>query len=197
MKRTSRTMLNRGSVVAAVMLGAALTMADGKAQAAATSDRAITDIHRYCTACWRNARLHPDSWGDCTQEVLARLLQSVPVTDWDRIMSAESDERREFVRAIDAVKKRTQRSRKYQSLQDDFAQRDPRGSQNVADERDLVTGVAKQVLSGRQQKILRMSFEGYSVQDMAKSLAMSPERVSDEKYKAVRKLRQHFGVDAA
>jgi len=197
MKRASRSVLNRRSVVAAVMLGAALTMADGKASAATTSDRAITDIHRYCTACWRNARLHPDSWGDCTQEVLARLLQTVPVADWERILTAESDERREFVRAIDAVKKRTQRSRKFQTLQDDFADRDQRAVQNVADERELVHGAAKEVLSGRQQRILRMSFEGYTVQDMAKSLAMSPDRVSDEKYKAVRKLRQHFGVDAA
>jgi RNA polymerase sigma factor (sigma-70 family) len=179
------------------MLGAALTMADAKAPAATVSDQAISDLHRYCTACWRNARLHPDSWGDCTQEVLARLLQTVPVADWDRILAAETDERREFVRAIDAVKKRTQRTRKYHAIQDDVADRRSLGSQSFAEDREVVNGAAGRVLSSRQQKILRMSFEGYSVQDLAKSLAMSAERVSDEKYKAVRKLRQHFGIDNA
>jgi len=55
---------------------------------------------------------------------------------------------------------------------------------------------AQNVLSSRQQRILQMSFEGHTVQEVADQLAMSPERVSDEKYKAIRKLRTHFGVEA-
>ena len=37
-----------------------------------------------------------------------------------------------------------------------------------------------------------MSFEGWSVQEMAEELRLPAERVSDEKYKAIRKLREHL-----
>src|SRR5947209_6696977 len=93
-RRTTRT------AAVALMLGAALTMADAKASAAQSCDRAIADINRYCTVCWRNARIPVDSWSDCTQEVLCRLMQNIPVAKWGDILRAEGDERREFVRAI-------------------------------------------------------------------------------------------------
>ena len=48
------------------------------------------------------------------------------------------------------------------------------------------------IRSPRQQAILRLSFEGWSVQEMAEELRTPPERVSDEKYKAIRKLRAHL-----
>jgi DNA-binding NarL/FixJ family response regulator len=50
------------------------------------------------------------------------------------------------------------------------------------------------VLSKRQQDILQLISEGYNVADIASELAMSPERVSDEKYKAIQKLRSYFSV---
>ena len=103
----------RRSVVALV-LGTAISTFGGASQAAAseTSPRTVGDISRYCTACWRNARLHPDAWTDCTQDVFTRLLERVQPNAWDRVLSADGEERREFLRAIDAVKKRSQRSRK-------------------------------------------------------------------------------------
>ena len=51
---------------------------------------------------------------------------------------------------------------------------------------------AEELLSPRQQQILRLSFEGGSVQEIAEELHLAPERVSDEKYKAIRKLREHL-----
>jgi DNA-binding NarL/FixJ family response regulator len=48
------------------------------------------------------------------------------------------------------------------------------------------------LLTPRQQRILQMSFEGWSVHDIAADLRLPPERISDEKYKAVRKLREHL-----
>src|SRR6516165_5717973 len=100
----------------AMVLGSALTAFNpGQGVAATTSDgtsQAIADMGRYCTTCWRNARLPADSWTDCTQEVFRRLLERVPSGSWDQVLRAEGAERREFLRAIDAVKKRTQRARK-------------------------------------------------------------------------------------
>ncbi len=62
----------------------------------------------------------------------------------------------------------------------------------LADDREAVQQAAAEVLSARQQRILQLSFEGWLVQDIAAKLGLPPERVSDEKYKSVRKLRAHF-----
>jgi RNA polymerase sigma factor (sigma-70 family) len=182
----------------AMVLGTALS-ALGPAELATAAPeatmRAVTDMSRYCTTCWRNARLHPDCWTDCTQEVFSRLLERVTPDSWDRVLQAEGEERREFLRAIDTVKKRTQRSRKWAgSDMEQVADARDRHDSRLADERETVRHAALEVLSPRQQRILQMSFEGWSVHEIATELRLPPERVSDEKYKAIRKLRQHLGA---
>ena len=181
----------------AVVLGTALTAlntAPGLAtESPEVSSKAVNDMSRYCTTCWRNARLHPDNWTDCTQEVFARLLERVAPHAWDQVLSAEGDERREFMRAIDAVKKRSQRSRKWTSNTIETVA-DRRGVQErrFTNELDAVRQAARELLSARQQRILQMSFEGWSVKDIAEELQTPAERISDEKYKAVCKLREHL-----
>src|SRR5262249_31070174 len=64
---------SRRPYVVAMVLGTALSALP--AAQAAPPERAVTDISRYCTACWRNAHLPPSSWNDCTQEVFRRLLE--------------------------------------------------------------------------------------------------------------------------
>ena len=190
-------MMRRG-VVAAVVLGTALSALGTSVSEAASSEetlRAVQDISRYCTACWRNARLNPDSWGDCTQDVFARLLERVRPDAWDRVLRADGDERRELVRAIDAVKKRNQRMHKTASLVED-AVADRHDLDEQVDDRAVVDQAAAEVLSTRQQRIMRLSFEGASVQEIADELRLPAERVSDEKYKAIRKLRLHLGTAA-
>lgn len=192
-------MMRRG-VVAAVVLGTALSTLGPTAAETSTSDdtlRAMGDISRYCTACWRNARLHPDSWTDCTQDVFTRLLQRVNPAAWDRVLRADGAERRELVRAIDAVKKRTQRRHKTSALIDDaVAARTNPEAERRADDRAAVDQAASEALSSRQQCIMQLSFEGASVHEIAEELKLPAERVSDEKYKAIRKLREHLRIDA-
>jgi RNA polymerase sigma factor (sigma-70 family) len=186
----------------AMVLGTALSALGSPGSAAASSSsqisgRAVADISRYCSACWRNARLPLDRWGDCTQEVFHRLLQTVPPPAWEGLLSGDGDERREFFRAIDAVKKRSQRDlRRTTSLAAVVTDDRDAGASARACERAAVDQAAGVLLSVRQQRILRLSFEGWSVQDIAGSLELPAERVSDEKYKAVRKLREHFCVEA-
>src|SRR5260370_41915676 len=116
----------RRQYLAAMVLGTTLTAMGGSAPAAEINHRTITDISRYCTACWRNARLHPEAWNDCTQEVLCRLLERVAPETWERILQAEADDHRELIRAIDAVKKRTQRARRHlDSVEQAPDRRDP------------------------------------------------------------------------
>lgn len=180
----------------AVVLGTALSGL-GPARAAAEAPeatlQAVNAIHRYCTACWRNAHLPRDCWTDCTQEVFCRLLERVAPDAWNQVLAAEGEERREFIRAIDTVKKRTKRSRKWSSGPlDAVADRHVRQERRLADERDAVRQAAARLLSPRQQRILQLSFEGWSVQDIAAELKVPAERISDEKYKAIHKLRAHF-----
>ena len=178
----------------AVVLGTALAaLGSGESSVADASDQAINSISRYCTTCWRNARLPADRWGDCTQEVFERLLQRVPMSGWEQVLSAETEERREFLRAIDTVKKRHQRDRGRAGSLADIEVADRR-IDHYADERDAVREASGELLSLRQQRILQMICEGHGVTDIATGLSMSPERVSDEKYKAIQKLRAHFGV---
>jgi RNA polymerase sigma factor (sigma-70 family) len=187
----------RRRYLVAVVLGTTLSaLGTGPAQGAPASEatvRAVNDISRYCTACWRNARLHPDVWTDCTQEVFTRLMERVNPDGWSDLLKGDGDERRELVRAIDTVKKRSQRGRKLFSGADDLAtDRRDLDERRRADDRAAVKEAAQELLSARQQKILQMSFEGWSVQDIAGELKLPAERISDEKYKAIRKLREHL-----
>src|SRR5262249_40533637 len=56
----------RRHYVVAMVLGTALTALGAPqaraAEAPETTARAVNDVSRYCTACWRNARLPPDCW---------------------------------------------------------------------------------------------------------------------------------------
>jgi RNA polymerase sigma factor (sigma-70 family) len=127
--------------------------------------------------------------------VLCRLLQRVEPRSWGAVLGREGEERREFLRAIDAVKKRTQRGlRRSTNLVGTPA--DPRGGRDrvLADDREVVERAAEAVLSPRQRRILCLSFDGWSVQDIASDLELPAERVSDEKYKAIRRLRQHLSA---
>jgi RNA polymerase sigma factor (sigma-70 family) len=198
-KPTLAARAGRSSYVVAVVLGTALsTMGSAPGTAVAESTTAtVNDLSRYCTACWRNARIAPDRWTDCTQEVFRRLLERVGVDAWERALKGDGEERSELVRAIDTVKKRIQRERKRQAYHDELAAdgRELR-ERSLRDDRDAVSRAAADLLSPRQQTIVQKSFQGWSVQDLAAQLRLPPERVSDEKYKAICKLRQHFTTTA-
>ena len=183
----------RRPFVMAVVLGTALTALGGAPASAAPTGsalRAVNDLSRYCTTCWRNARLHPDVWTDCTQEVLTRLLERVGPGEWGRVLKDDCEERREFLRAIDTVKKRSQRSKRFSpEPAEGVADRRDLYRREWADEREAVARAAEELLSDRQQRIMQLSFEGWSVHEIAAQMHTPPERVSDEKYKAIRKLR--------
>ena len=165
----------RAGRVMAMVLGTAFSTL-GSAPAA--NPQTVNDLSRYCTACWRNARLPADVWPDCTQEVFTRLLERVPQTAWSQTLSDEGLERREFLRAIDAVKKRAQRGRKWAAYpEESVADYRATAEGQRADIRDELNRAADEILSGRQQQIIRWSADGWGVQEIADRLAIGPERV--------------------
>lgn len=170
-----------------------LAMVMGAALSAAPAPAAVNDISRYCTVCWRNARLPADLWPDCTQEVFARLLERLPASTWNDALNQDAAEHRELVRAIDCVKKRVQRAKKAQAYPEGGVADDRTESAAIRHEEwELVRRAAQEVLSARQRKIIAMLAMGYDVPDISDELGLSNARVSDEKYKAVRKLREHL-----
>lgn len=179
----------------AVMLGTALTALSGSpAQARQEFEpAALRDVSRYCVACWRNAGVPVDRWEDCTQEVLCRLMQRVPLKDWEQMLAGSDAERREFHRVIDLVKKRVRREKRAENLElYPVADRRGMSESNLRELRSEVWTAADRLLTSRQKDILTRSADGSSVAEIATELKLSPQRVSDEKYKAVRKLASHF-----
>jgi RNA polymerase sigma factor (sigma-70 family) len=181
-------MIRQKSMVAALLVGAAFsTLSAAPAQGA--PDRAIEDVSRYCTRCWRSAGIPAQAWEDCTQQVYCRLLERVPLASWSGLFQLDSAERREFVRAIDAVKKRTQRARRAAVLSEEPADTRESSPGSGDGERDRVLEASTRCLTPRQQDIVQLSLCGYSVHEIAQRLDVAAPRVSDEKYKAIRKLR--------
>jgi hypothetical protein len=182
--------LRAGSTAMALVIGlAALT-------AHASEPDLVRDIQRYCTVCWRNARLDPGLWDDCTQEVCCRLLGKARAgqLDLNRVLAEDSTERRELVRAIDMVRKRVQRSRRLQPL-DDQSTPGPdvearhRQRQELG---EILEAARRSVLTPRQDRIVELWTDGWTVPEISASLNLPLARVSDEKYKALRKLEQHL-----
>jgi DNA-directed RNA polymerase specialized sigma24 family protein len=177
------------SAVALVIGLAALTAQAGESDL-------VRDIQRYCTVCWRNARLDPRLWDDCTQEVCCRLLTKARdgQLDLTLVLAEDTPERRELVRAIDMVRKRVQRARKHQSL-------DPWNSpptaaearrQNQLELGEILEAARRAVLTPRQDRIVELWMRGWSVPEIGGELNLPIARVSDEKYKALRKLENHL-----
>lgn len=199
MSRLSSAARSR-SVMAAVVLGTALTATEASASPAPTTasyldDSAVHDLSKYCQACWRNARLPIDRWTDCTQQVFVRLLERVGPDRWAVLLKSDGEDKREFLRAIDAVKKRTQRAKRSAELSADVPDYQTKSETALREQREVVRHAAEAVLSDRQRTILDLSAEGWAVTEIAVEMRTSPERVSDEKYKAIRKLRQHLRVE--
>ena len=194
MKRFTVNSMKSRSMMVAVVLGTAL--AAGSADASpAPNPKAVQDIGKYCQTCWRNARLPADRWQDCTQEVFVRLLERIEAEKWETVLKDdETTERREFIRAIDAVKKRTQRARKFSALTADVAEYRGRNESDLRDDREIYSKAAREVLSPRQRRILELTGDGWAIPQIATELAAPVERVSDEKYKAIKKLQHFLGM---
>src|SRR5262249_4293458 len=145
------------------------------------SPRAVQDISRYCSVCWRNARLPVDSWGDCTQDVFQRLLERVPAGHWQQVFAAAGEERAEFLRAIDTVKKRVQRDRqRWGRMHDEPPDRHGADERALRETREQLGQAIERTLSPRQQRIMERTCDGWSVAEIADEMGISPARISDE-----------------
>ncbi len=182
--------LKAGPRAMALVIGlAALT-------AQATESDLVRDIQRYCAVCWRNAHLDPGLWDDCTQEVCCRLLDKARAGELDLnlVLADDTPERRELVRAIDMVRKRVQRARRLQPI-DELSTPGPDHDGRARRRQELgeiLEAARAAVLTERQDRIVELWTRGWTVPEISRSLDLPLARVSDEKYKALRKLERHL-----
>lgn len=188
--RTERTNnLTRLSLAAcAVAFAATVGNASATDEAAA-----LESIQRYCLASFRNAGIAQQDWSDCSQQVMVCLLERVSRKGLVNAIDNESStERRELNRSIWCVVQRWRRAAKHVSLEEhEITAAAYQTPHDTATERinELLTSAAN-CLSDRQRTILSMCKDGWSVSEIADELGISPARASDEKYKAIRKLRE-------
>ena len=57
---------------------------------------------------------------------------------------------------------------------------------------EILEAARRAVLTYRQDRIVELWTRGWTVPEIADQMKMSPTRVSDEKYKALRKLERHL-----
>jgi hypothetical protein len=182
--------LRAGPAAMALVVGfAALT-------AQASESDLVRDIQRYCTACWRNARLDPGLWEDCTQEVCCRLLTKARAghLHLNLVLADDTPERRELVRAIDMVRKRVQRAKRHQTF-DEQVTPSPDHDQRARYRQELgeiLEAARRAVLTPRQDRIVELWTRGSTVPEIGQTLHLPLARVSDEKYKALRKLERYL-----
>jgi RNA polymerase sigma factor (sigma-70 family) len=182
-------MTKSGRGVSMAACAAALAASVGLGPSPVAAARMIDQVSRYCTTSWRNAGIHPQDWSDCTQEAIARLLERVPQDKLDAALDAgETPEHRELKRAVWRTIQRWRRALQFAPIDGrQFAESDD--AQEQVDLRDtLATAVAS--LSPRQQRILALWSEGFSVDEIARELGIPAARASDQKYKAIRKLQR-------
>ncbi|HVR74258.1 MAG TPA: hypothetical protein VMT52_08000, partial [Planctomycetota bacterium] len=155
-------------------------------------ERAVTDITRYMTASWRSARFNSADWADLTQEAFAELLGRIPR---DRLPAAieesDSGERRELNRSVWCAAQRWRRVRRHASLEGLAPPAAPDAPSSL-DDAELVEHlqtIAERRLSGRQRRILSSWCEGESVGEIARDLGISSSLASNEKYKAIQRVR--------
>src|SRR5690242_17275884 len=186
--KANRT-LRAGPTAMVLVIGlAALT-------AQASESELVRDIQRYCTACWRNARLDPGLWDDCTQEVCCRLLDKARAgrLDLNLVLADDTEDRRELIRAIDMVRKRVQRARRHQAIDDHAPSSDADQKARYRQELgEILEAARRAVLSPRQDRIVELWTRGWTVPEISEALELPVARVSDEKYKALRKLERHL-----
>lgn len=180
----------------------AMVMAATAGMVCGSTTDAVNQMERYCATSWRNARIDQQDWNDCTQEAFVRMLQRVDSERLDQAFTdAKSEERRELNRSIWATIQKWRRAPGYFSLAGDVPERsgrqEPRhGDWTIEDVRAAISAPECK-LTAVQREILSRWSDGHSVSEIASSLKWAPARVSDEKYKALVKLRNYFTTCAA
>jgi RNA polymerase sigma factor (sigma-70 family) len=167
----------------------------------------LAQLDRYLARAWYRAGLSPQQHDDCTQAVYTSLLQSLGRERFDQllgevgqtgirdVLSRETAEGPDFFRAIDTVKKRAQREKSFQPLDAVDA-----ASMNRPDDpsdgwKSTLMEAIESSLSPREAALIHATLEGETPAEIAEQWGIAPKTVSNEKTRAIQKLREALVAD--
>lgn len=167
----------------------------------------LAQLDRYLARAWFRAGIAPQQHDDCTQAVYASLLQGLGRDRFDQllgdvgqsgirvVLSRETAEGPDFFRAIDTVKKRAQRERSFQPLDgvDAASLNRPDGSR--ADWKNSLQEAILRSLSPREAALIQATLQGETPAEIAEHWGIAPKTVSNEKTRALQKLREVLSSD--
>ena len=167
----------------------------------------LSQLDRYLARTWSRAGVSQQSFDDCTQAVYTTLLQNWGREPFDELLaevgvsgiratlSRDTPDGPDFFRAIDTVKKRAQREKSYTSLD---SSTDVAGGDTLANSwKSALQEAITRNLNPREANLIQLTLEGETPSDIAQLWGVAPKTVSNEKTRAIQKLREALVADLA
>jgi RNA polymerase sigma factor (sigma-70 family) len=166
-------------------------------------DTGLARLGRYLSRAWYRAGIAMQQHDDCSQAVYATLLANLGRAGFDRLLaevgrldirevfSRDTTEGPDFFRAIDMVKKQAQRQRRFESLDgSDVASSVDGRDASRQDWRETLEEAIAQTLNPREAALIHDTLDGKTPAQIALQWGVAPKTVSNEKTRALQKLRE-------
>ncbi len=162
----------------------------------------LTQLNKYLNRAWYRAGLPTQVHDDSSQAVYATLLQNMGRQRFDALVSEvgqwgirdvfsrETSDGIAFFRAVDMVKKRAQREKSHQSL-DNVDVPSQGGDQRAsAALRAALQDAISQNLNPREAALIHDTLMGKTPAEIALQWGVAPKTISNEKSRVLQKLRE-------
>lgn len=167
----------------------------------------LSQLNRYLNRAWYRAGVPAQMHDDCSQAVYVALLQNLGRDRFDAlladigqvgirdVLSRETADGPDFFRAIDTVKKRAQRERTFQPLDSVAASAASSQDDPGATWRGVLQEAIDQSLTTREAALIYATLKGETPAEIALQWGVAPKTVSNEKTRAIQKLREALVAD--
>ena len=167
----------------------------------------LSQLDRYLSRTWFRAGIPVQLHDDSTQAVYETLLRNLGRDRFDAlladighsgirdVLSRETADGPVFFRAVDLVKKRAQRERKFQPLDSIQTAAATSPDDPAADWRGALQEAIDQSLSPREAALVYATLKGETPAEIAAQWGVAPKTVSNEKTRVIQKLRDALVAD--
>ena len=174
---------------------------------AASIRSGLGQLDRYLGRAWYRAGISTQAHEDCTQAVYVSLLNTLGRPRFDGllaeigrekisgVLARETPEGPDFFRAVDTVKKRAQREKSFQVLDDSSAAGATSTAEADGRRGDLHEAIDRR-LSPREAALMHATLQGETPAEIADRWGVAPKTVSNEKTRALAKLRMALSGDS-
>ncbi len=162
----------------------------------------LSQMNKYLSRAWYRAGISAQLHDDSSQAVYATLLQHLGRQRFDSLIAdvghsgiqdvfnAQTPDGLAFFRAVDMIKKRAQRERVHQSLdQVDVASTSSDQAKGAVRRQALEEAIA-QTLNPREAALIQDTLSGKTPAEIAMQWGVAPKTVSNEKSRVLQKLRK-------